>query len=231
MDDIRDDEAVKSYFATHFPDAVPLMPDYVREYQRNPACRLVTVRAKPWAYKDQIVIMGDAAHAMVPFYGQGMNSGFEDVLYFKECLDKFNDDLSQAVPYFAEQRRAKGDAIAQLSMGNYMEMRHHTASRWFLLQKKLEGVLNWLFPSWWVPLYKMVAFTRIPYDEALQRADKQDKLLTIAGRLVAAAAVGGAAVAAVKHHQPSQDLLKDLWRATADSAFLAGSSLASAKKA
>jgi kynurenine 3-monooxygenase len=140
--------------------------------------------------------MGDAAHAMVPFYGQGMNSGFEDALYFDEVLDSCNSNLAKAVPEFSRTREAAGNAIAKLSMNNYMEMRHHTGSSLFLLRKKFEGVLNAMFPTWWIPLYKMVTFTRIPYHHVIEREQAQDRILSQFGTAATfAMAVGGAFVA------------------------------------
>ena len=113
----------------------------------------------------QVCLLGDSAHAMVPFYGQGMNSGFEDVLAFNEILDQTNDNLAKAVPLFGKTREKDGEAIAELSMLNYIEMSHHSGDAMFRLRKKFEGVLNWMLPGYWVPLYKMVAFTRIPYHQ------------------------------------------------------------------
>merc|ERR1711871_1814035 len=135
------------------------MPGYAAQFKRNPTCQLVMTTCKPWNYKDKVLLLGDAAHAIVPFYGQGMNAGLEDVLCFMETLDSNNGDFSKAVPSFAATRKPAGDAIRDLSLHNYLEMRSHTGSAAFLLRKKLEGVLNAIFPNSWIPLYKMVAFT------------------------------------------------------------------------
>ena len=190
--DITTPEQVEAYFARHFPDAVAIMPGYVEQFLRNPACMLVTTKCAPWNWKDKVLLMGDAAHAIVPFYGQGMNAGMEDVLAFAEALDAAKGDLSAAVPAFAESRRPTGDAIGDLSLSNYLEMRHHTGSKLFLFRKKVEGWLNWMFPKTWIPLYKMVAFTRIPYHEAIAREARQDRVLSFAGKALAAAAIVGA---------------------------------------
>jgi kynurenine 3-monooxygenase len=123
-----------------------------------------------------------------------MNSGFEDTLVFSEILDQEKGDLSAAVLRFASERRPDGDAIAALSSENYKEMRSHTASSLFLVRKKVERVLHALFPSWWVPKYTMVSFTRIPYSEAYARAKRQDNILNILGGLTVVAAVAGAYV-------------------------------------
>jgi kynurenine 3-monooxygenase len=193
------DADVETYFKTYFPDVLPIMPNWLKDFRRNPSCQLVQTKAAPWNYKDKILIIGDAAHAIVPFYGQGMNAGMEDVLALTEMLDEHNNDLSKAIPAFAESRRPTGEAIGTLSLNNYLEMRDHTGSKLFLIRKKIEGFLNWLMPKTWIPLYKMVAFTRIPYDVAIAREAKQDKILTnLTNIFVGALAVGvaGAALAA-----------------------------------
>jgi len=170
-------EEIKAYFEKNFPEVIPDMPDFVQQVQWNPACRLVMSKVGPWNLKDRICLLGDAAHAMWPFYGQGMNAGLEDVLELTETIRKYELDLTRAIPAFAKIRKPRGDAIVDLSLRNYEEMRSHTASRLFLIRKRLEGVLNWLFPRTWVPLYKMVAFTRIPYNEAVAREAVQDRIL------------------------------------------------------
>lgn len=174
MNDQKSPDEIKAYFEEHFPDAIPLMPDYIAEYQRNPACQLVTVQARPWNYKDSIILLGDAAHAMVPFYGQGMNAGFEDVQVLCHIIDKHNQNLKTAIPEFAESREADGEAIAALSMANYRTMRKSSGSALFRIRKRIEGVLNWMLPATWIPQYKMVAFTSIPYSEAIRRSKSQD---------------------------------------------------------
>ncbi len=175
--EVRTPAAAEKYMKSYFPDVLPLMPGYADEFLSNPTSPLVTVKVSPWNYKDRVVLLGDAAHAMVPFYGQGMNSAFEDCLYLDEVIDKFGGNLAKAVPYFAKTREAAGNGIAQLSMRNYTEMRDHTGSTMFLLRKKFEGFLNRVFPQWWIPLYKMVTFTRIPYDTVIEREARQDGML------------------------------------------------------
>jgi kynurenine 3-monooxygenase len=199
---VKSREDVTAYFTRHFPDAVQYMPDFCEQFQKNPACRLVMLEVSPWhvalkagpgaGSKTHVVLLGDAAHAMVPFFGQGMNAGMEDALELAETLDK-HDSLDAALPAFVATREPRGRAIVQLSLDNYKEMRSHTASRLFLLRKKLEGWLNWAAPNTWIPLYKMVAFTRIPYDEAMRREAFQDKVVHAIGY----AALGGLAALAL----------------------------------
>lgn len=190
--DAGGDAAVTAFFNTKFPDVVPLLPDVEGQYRRNPTGALATVRMKPWNFKDRVVLMGDAAHAMVPFLGQGMNSGFEDTLVFSEILTAHGGDLSKAVLEFARTRRQDGDAIADMSFNNYVEMRSHTASTAFQLRIKLEAVLHWLFPRHWVPLYTLVAFTRVPYAQVFEQGRRQDRFLKRAGLLLLALAAAGA---------------------------------------
>lgn len=188
-------EQVEEWFAAQFPDAVPAIPDLLAQYKANPTGALVTVHVAPWHYEDKVVIMGDAAHALVPFYGQGMNAGLEDVFTFYKVLKSCGGDLSRAVPEWARARKPAGDAIAQLSYDNYVEMRSHTASRSFLLQKRFEARLHQWFPDWWIPLYTMVAFTNIPYDEVIRREAKQSKILKRTFNLGSLLLVAGVAAA------------------------------------
>lgn len=193
------DEGVIEYFKQYFPDVLPVMPDLVSQFRESPNSALLQIKCDPYhAPGSRVAILGDAAHACVPFYGQGMNAAFEDCLLLSEIMDECGMDTNRALPEFTRQRVAAGQALVDLSFENYIEMRHHTASSMFLLRKKVEAVFARI-SSAWIPQYTMVAFTRIPYDEALRRARKQDKIierlatLSIIG-IIGAAAVGVAAV-------------------------------------
>ena len=188
-----DAAGVKAFFDDNFSDAVPLLGDVVKQFAENPTSSLVTMRVKPWNFEDKLCIIGDAAHAVVPFYGQGMNCAAEDALSFDEVVGRSGCDLAKAIPAWAAERQPAGDGLADLSYGNYVEMRSHTANPGFLLQKKVESWLHYLFPDTWIPQYTMVAFTRIPYHEAKERAEKQDAIIK---RVTQAAAVTGAAAVA-----------------------------------
>ncbi|HEY2712112.1 MAG TPA: NAD(P)/FAD-dependent oxidoreductase [Chthoniobacterales bacterium] len=174
---MKNDDDVLRFFDQEFPDAVALMPSLLEDYWHNPTGSLVTIRCAPWFYGDKIALVGDAAHAVVPFYGQGMNAAFEDCVVFDECLAEFPNDRKKAFAEYFERRKANADALADLAVHNFIEMRDKTASRAFRAKKKLDHLLEGWLPQVYLPLYAMVAFTRIPYAEAQRRARKQDTLI------------------------------------------------------
>ena len=169
-----DDDDVRRFFDDEFPDAVPLMPALLDDFRENPTGSLVTIRCAPWHYDDKVALVGDAAHAVVPFYGQGMNAAFEDCVVFDECLAEFPNDRKRAFAEYFIRRKENADALADLAVHNFMEMRDKTASRTFRAKKKLDHTLEGLLPGLYLPLYAMVSFTRIPYAEAARRARRQD---------------------------------------------------------
>jgi kynurenine 3-monooxygenase len=171
------DDAVRDFFEKEFPDAVPLMPNLLEEFRSNPTGSLVTVRCAPWYYRDKVALVGDAAHAVVPFYGQGMNAAFEDCVVLDECLATFPQDRQRAFAKYFERRKENADALADLALGNFIEMRDKTASRVFRAKKKLDHFLEAALPGIYLPLYTMVTFTRIPYAEAARRARRQDRIV------------------------------------------------------
>lgn len=174
---INTKEKVTAFFQETFPDALALMPDLAEVYMRNPTSTLIMVKCHPWNYKDQIVLLGDAAHATVPFYGQGMNAGFEDCTVFTEMLEQANENWENIIPAFAEARQPDGNAIIDLSMDNYIEMRHKTGDPNFLLQKKIEAKFSNLYPEIWTPLYSQVTFSNVRYRDAYSNGKKQDKIM------------------------------------------------------
>ncbi len=172
------EEKVKEFFSTTFPDAVPLMPDYVNEFFNNPASSLVTVKCFPWIRDDKFALIGDAAHAIVPFFGQGMNCGFEDCRILDELIESNGDDWTTILQQYQTLRKPDGDAIADLAVNNFTEMRERTASPKFLLQKKIEARLHDKYPDKWIPAYSQVTFSpHIRYSEALQRGQKQEVIM------------------------------------------------------
>jgi kynurenine 3-monooxygenase len=173
----KTDDDVRRFFGEEFPDAVPLMPTLLEDFKNNPTGSLVTIRCAPWYYSDRVCLLGDAAHAVVPFYGQGMNAAFEDCVVLDECLDKFPDNRERAFAKYFESRKENADALADLAIGNFIEMRDKTASQTFRAKKKLDHLLEAALPGMYLPLYTMVTFTRIPYAQAARRARLQDRIL------------------------------------------------------
>jgi kynurenine 3-monooxygenase len=178
------DDDVRRFFDEEFPDAVPLMPTLVEDFRENPTGSLVTIRCAPWFYKDKVALVGDAAHAVVPFYGQGMNAAFEDCVVLDECLAAFPDNRERAFAEYFRRRKENADALADLAVANFIEMRDKTASKTFRAKKKLDHFLEATLPGIYLPLYTMVTFTRMPYAAAERRAKIQDAI--IYGSLLAA---------------------------------------------
>ncbi|MBA3609195.1 MAG: FAD-dependent monooxygenase [Chthoniobacterales bacterium] len=174
---VQTNDEIRRFFEEEFPDAVPLMPDLLADYHANPTGSLVTIRCAPWHYQDKVALVGDAAHAVVPFYGQGMNAAFEDCFVFDQCLAEFPNDRKRAFAEYFARRKDNADALADLAVHNFLEMRDKTASRAFRAKKKLDHTLEGLLPGLYLPLYTMVSFTNIPYAEAQRRARRQDTLV------------------------------------------------------
>jgi kynurenine 3-monooxygenase len=156
---------------------VPLMPDLLQDFRDNPTGSLVTIRCAPWVYQDKIALLGDAAHAVIPFYGQGMNAAFEDCVVLDECLSRYPGDRGRAFADYFARRKPNADALADLAAQNFVEMRDKTASRAFRAKKKLDHALEAILPGIYLPLYSMVTFSRIPYAEAARRARVQDGIV------------------------------------------------------
>jgi len=173
----KTDDDVRQFFEEEFPDAVPLMPGLIDDFRINPTGSLVTVRCAPWFYRDKTCLVGDAAHAVVPFYGQGMNAAFEDCVVLDECLEQFPENRERAFAEYFHRRKENADALADLAIGNFIEMRDKTASKTFRAKKKLDHALEAALPGKYLPLYTMVTFTRIPYAVAARRARLQDRIL------------------------------------------------------
>jgi len=138
----KTDADVLRFFDEEFPDAFPLMPTLFEDFRQNPTGSLVTIRCAPWFYRDKVCLLGDAAHAVVPFYGQGMNAAFEDCVVLDECLEKFPESRERAFAEYFSRRKENADALADLAIGNFIEMRDKTASRAFRAKKKLDHLLE-----------------------------------------------------------------------------------------
>jgi kynurenine 3-monooxygenase len=154
------------------------MPELESDYFNNPTSSLVTVKCSPWVFEDKLALIGDAAHAIVPFFGQGMNCGFEDCFVLDSLFDKFGNDIPEIFRTYETLRKPDADAIAELAIGNFIEMRDKTADARFLLQKKIEARFSERHPELWIPLYSMVTFQPdIRYSDALKRGKIQEGIM------------------------------------------------------
>jgi kynurenine 3-monooxygenase len=186
---ITTDDDLRRFFDEEFTDAVPLMPTLLQDFRENPTGSLVTIRCSPWSYRDKAALLGDAAHAVVPFYGQGMNAAFEDCVVLDECLAASPQNREAAFAEYFTRRKGNADALADLAVQNFIEMRDKTASRVFRAKKKIDHTLEGLLPGIYLPLYTMVSFTRIPYAEAARRARRQDRIVYLSLFMIAVAIV------------------------------------------
>ncbi len=177
FESLKTKEEVLSFFKQKFPDSIELMPSLIDDYFSNPASSLVTIKCSPWNYEDKILMMGDASHAIVPFYGQGMNSGFEDCSVFDEIFEKNGRDWKATFEEFSKRRKKDADAISDLALQNFIEMRDLVGDASFLLRKKLEKKIYEKYPEKWIPLYSQVTFSHIPYSEALASGKKQSLIM------------------------------------------------------
>ena len=170
-------EKAEQFFKDYFADALALMPQFREEYTTNPAAAMVIVKCFPWTFQDKVMLIGDAAHAIVPFYGQGMNCCFEDCFVFDELLQSHDGNWSDLMRKYENSRKHNADAIAELALRNFIEMRDKVSDPTFLLQKKIEARFTELHPGKWMPLYSMVTFSHTPYSEALKIGDRQEAIM------------------------------------------------------
>lgn len=175
---LKTDEQISRFFNEEFPDAVPLMPTLISDFKHNPTSSLVTVKCFPWTFDEKIALIGDAAHAIVPFYGQGMNCGFEDCVVLNDLIETHNENWPLILKEYERLRKPDADAIADLAVGNFIEMRDKTADPKFLLQKKIEAKFSQKYPEKWIPAYSMVTFTpQMRYSTALQKGNRQQEIM------------------------------------------------------
>ncbi|ADR22814.1 kynurenine 3-monooxygenase [Marivirga tractuosa] len=176
FESLQTPQQVLNFFKNTFPDSLPHLKNIQEEYFENPTSSLVTVKCEPWV-KNNCVLIGDAAHAIVPFYGQGMNAGFEDCYELNLLLNRHADDWEMTLDEYQELRKKDGDAIADLALHNFVEMRDLVADDKFLVQKKIEAKLHEKFPKKWMPLYSMVTFSDLRYSEAFEIGKKQQSIM------------------------------------------------------
>ncbi|XP_067901376.1 kynurenine 3-monooxygenase isoform X1 [Heterodontus francisci] len=201
-------EEVLQFFKKYFPDSILLIgvEALKRDYFHLPAQAMISVKCSSYNIGLKCVLMGDAAHAVVPFYGQGMNAGFEDCIVFDELMDQFHNDISKCLPEFSRLRVPDCHAIADLAMYNYVEMRKHVNSKWFIFRKYVDNFLHFCMPRTVVPLYAMVTFTRIRYHEVIQRSKWQNKVISTVLFVMGASAAVTGAVFLFKHFPKSLNI-------------------------
>lgn len=174
---INTEERLKEFFSEQFKDTSELIPNLTQDYFNNPTGHLGTIRCRPWHYKDRALVIGDAAHAIVPFHGQGMNCGFEDVSELDRCIEENTGDWEQVFRVAEELRRPNAEAIADMAIENYVEMRDSVRDPKFVLRKELAFELEKRWPDRFIPRYSMVMFHRLPYTAAKERGVIQSRLL------------------------------------------------------
>jgi len=176
FDKINTQEEVEHFFQTVFPDFYKLMPGIADVWEDHPLSSLAIIRCYPWT-AGKVALMGDAAHATVPFYGQGMNAGFEDCSVMWDLMNKYNEDWPKVFEEYQKIRKPDGDGVQDLSLHNYYVMRDYVADPEFLLQKKFERRIEQLYPDKYIPLYSQVSFTSIRYSTAHRNGMNQDRFM------------------------------------------------------
>jgi kynurenine 3-monooxygenase len=177
FDSVKTDAEIQQFFEEEFADAVPMMPTLLEDYKQNPVGSLVTVKCYPWVKSDKLALMGDAAHAVVPFYGQGMNCSFEDVVVFDSMIEKYGDDWKTIFDEYQKERKPNADAIADLAVQNYYEMADKVGDKHFLHKKHIEHDLTELYPDKFKSQYELTTFSLTGYKYALDMGKKNDALL------------------------------------------------------
>ena len=176
FENLKTEGQVTAFFEKYFPDTLPLMPTYLEDFNENPTSALVTVRCNPWHYRHKVLLLGDACHAIVPFFGQGMNCGFEDCTILDSLMDKYEEHWPSIIEEFNANRPEDSNAIADLALLNFIEMRDKVADPKFLLWKKVEKHLAEKFPNEFQSVYSMVSFSHVPYSRALAEVSRHEQL-------------------------------------------------------
>ena len=160
---------------------MPLMPNAVQNFMHNRSSEFITTRTNLWHYKNLCTLLGDACHTVVPFYGQGMNAAFEDCSVLTRCIERHRKDLETAFREFQHLRKRHTDALATLSVENFVELRDRVRSPKLSAKKKVDLLLNNVMPEKWLPLYTMISHTTIPYADAVERANRQNRIARLFG--------------------------------------------------
>lgn len=174
---LHDERTVEEFFSYYFKDVQGVISNLKQDFFKNPTSTLVTIKCFPWTYWDKVALVGDAAHAIVPFFGQGMNAGFEDITELNELMNIHEDDWDTIFREYEKARKPNADAIAELSLSNFMEMSTKTADQDFLLRKKIEKWFSGKHPEKWVPLYSRVTFSSESYSDALTEGKRQRQIM------------------------------------------------------
>ena len=174
---ITSEKDAENFFSKYFPDINGDISNLTSDFFKNPTSAMVTMKCFPWSYNDKVALVGDSAHAIVPFYGQGMNAGFEDIAVLDSIIEEKGDDWKAIFQAYQSGRKPNADAIAELSYQNFIEMSSKTADPKFLLRKKIENRFSQKHPDLWIPLYSRVTFSDKPYAEALAIGEKQRKIM------------------------------------------------------
>lgn len=177
FESINNEQEADAFFENYFPDIKDEISNLKKDFFKNPTSAMVTIKCFPWSYYDKITLVGDSAHAIVPFYGQGMNAGFEDISVLNEKMNKYGDDWEQIFEEYQTERKPNADAIAELSYRNFVEMSSKTADPMFLLRKKIEKKFAEAHSDLWTPLYSRVTFSDKAYSEALKIGDYQRSIM------------------------------------------------------
>ncbi|MEO2062445.1 MAG: NAD(P)/FAD-dependent oxidoreductase [Christiangramia sp.] len=177
FESLQTEEQADDFFERYFPDIKDEISNLKRDFFKNPTSAMVTIKCFPWSYYDKITLVGDSAHAIVPFYGQGMNAGFEDISVLYSKIEKYGDDWESIFEEYQNERKPNTDAIAELSYRNFIEMSSKTADPSFLLRKKIEKKFTNKYPEKWIPLYSRVTFSDKSYSEALKIGDWQRQVM------------------------------------------------------
>ena len=174
---VKTEKDILDLFQSQFHDAIKLMPNLVEDFQKNPTGDLASVYCKPWHLGDKALLIGDAAHAVVPFFGQGMNASFQDCSTLAKLMGQNKNDWKTIFNTFSSVQVENGHAIADMAIENYLEMRDHVNDTEYKKRRNVELKLERMFPGQFIPRYSMVSFHQIPYAEVYQRGEKQFKII------------------------------------------------------